>query len=228
DTTAEPAPAATADLPRGRAPTARRRRTTALAATALAMAAGVALVLFMRHSPAVDPAERNGSSTPIEVTRGSHVEAGRLAFDHAIQVTRPNVAVPHELRDGDTVMTGDRLRVFVVTSIDAHLYLAFCASQHLHTLPSPHGALAKAGQLAAIPDAGGELLLDDQVGSEVLYVIVSQPELSQADPALAARIATASDPTQMVDCGTSLDLLMKAEAADGVAVVRYRFNHVAR
>jgi hypothetical protein len=225
--TDEPPPnAATADRPRVSTPTARRRR-TAVAATAVAMAAGIAMVLFMRHSPAIDPAERNGSSTPIEVTRGIHVEAGRLAFDHAIQVTRSNVTVPHELRDGDTLMTGDRLRVFVVTSIDAHLYLAFCASQHLQMLPSPHGALSKAGQLASIPGAGGELLLDDQLGSEVLYVIVSQPELSQADPALSARIATASDPTQTVDCGATLDRLMKSEAADGVAVVRYRFNHVA-
>jgi hypothetical protein len=212
--------AAVTDEPPPRARTAtKRRRTATVTAAAFAMAAGVAIVLFMRHSPVVDP--------PIEVTRGRHVEAGRLAFDHAIQVTRSGVAVPRELRDGDTLMTGDRLRLSVVTSTDAHLYVAFCASQHLQLVPSQDGALASAGQLTFIPQAGGELLLDDQLGSEVLYVIVSQTELSQADPALAARIAAASDPTRTVDCGTSLDGLMKSEAPDGVAVVRYRFSHVA-
>lgn len=211
--------AAATDKPLPRAPTAARRRRTATVAAAFAMAAGIALVLFMRRSPPVDP--------PIEVTRGRHVEAGRLAFDHAIQVTRANVAVPHELRDGDTLMTGDRLRLSVVTSTDAHLYLAFCASQHLQLVPSQQGVIATAGQLAFIPEAGGELLLDDQPGSEVLYVIVSQSELSRADPALAARIAAASDPTRTVDCGASLDGLMKSAAPDGVAIVRYRFSHVA-
>jgi hypothetical protein len=94
-------------------------------------------------------------------------------------------------------------------------------------IPSPQGVLAKAGQLAFIPEGDGELFLDDQPGAEVLYLFASETELAQADPALAARIAAASDPTRTVDCGASLDGLMKSEAADGVAVVRYRFNHVA-
>jgi hypothetical protein len=86
---------AAASPPAGQsAPSApRRRRTAAVAAAALAMAASIAIVLFARRS-AVDPGlDGHGSSTPpLDVTRGMHIVAGRLAFDHAIQVTRSNIA----------------------------------------------------------------------------------------------------------------------------------------
>jgi hypothetical protein len=225
------------DEPLPKAPPAatRHRRRMATAAAVFAMAASVALVVFMRRAPGttdeVDPGG-SGSQRPPDVTRGMHVEPGRLAFDHAVEVRRSNSGVALELRDGDTVMTGDRIRVSVRTSADAYLYLAFCASQHLQIYPSQHGLRITAGDLVLVPDGGGELVLDSQPGSEVLYLIVSRDELSHADPDLAALIAAIGDGTKAVDCGASLDRLMKPTGAvvtepRGIAVVRYRFTHVA-
>jgi hypothetical protein len=181
-----------------------------------------------------------------------HIEQGRLAFDHALQVRRSATAVPHELRDGDTVMTGDRIRASVVTSADAYVYLVFCGGQQLQTYPSQRGVRTKAGDLVPVPEGGGELVLDSQPGSEVLYLILSRNELSLADPYLASLIAATGDDSRTVDCGSSLDTrLMKptevappsnvlrgervssspgaavAADADGIAIVRYRFVHVA-
>jgi hypothetical protein len=230
-------PAATViDKPLPKAPTAatRHRRRMATAAV-FAMAASAALVVFVRRAPGttdeVDPGG-SGSEMPPDVTRGMHVEPGRLAFEHAVEVRRSNSGVALELRDGDTVMTGDRIRVSVRTSADAYLYLAFCAGQHLQMYPSQHGLRTRAGDLVLVPDGGGELVLDSQPGSEVLYLIVSRSELSRADPDLAALIAAIGDDIKTVDCGASLDRLVKPTGAvvtepRGIAVVRYRFIHVA-
>lgn len=225
------------EKPMPKAPTeaTRHRRRIATAAAVFAIAASAALVVFMRRAPGttdeVDPGG-SGSQAPPDVTRGRHVEPGRLAFDHAVDVRRSNSGVVLELRDGDTVMTGDRIRVSVRTSADAYLYLAFCAGQHLQMYPSQHGLRTRAGDLVRVPDGGDELFLDSQPGSEVLYLIVSRNELSRADPDLAALLAAIGDGIQAVDCGASLDRLVKPTEAvvtepRGIAVVRYRFMHVA-
>jgi hypothetical protein len=291
-------PAAVTDEPRAKEPTTtrrRRRRAAAAAAAVCVMVASVAIVVFTRRqevpvrTSALDVAPeqpgRSGSPAPAaEVTRGMHIEQGRLGFDHALQVRRSATAVPHELHDGDTVMTGDRIRASVVTSADAHVYLVFCGGQQLRMYPSQRGVRTKAGDLVLVPEGGGELVLDSQPGSEVLYLILSRNELSLADPSLASLIVATGDGSRTVDCGSSLDMrIMKstgvktpsnvlrgeripkkrtprsrtesregpdlvanpgdvvwyaadgasssgavvAADADGVAVVRYRFVHVA-
>jgi hypothetical protein len=228
-------PTAVTDKPLPQEPTAtrrHRRRTATAAAAAFVMVAGVVIVVFRyrdrrQEVPVtasaldVDPEQpgRTGSSNQVaEVTRGMHVEQGRLGFDHALQVRRSTTAVPRELRDGDTVMTGDRIRVSVTTSADAYLYLASCADQQLQIYPSQRGVRTKAGELVLVPEGGGDLVLDDHPGSEVLYLIVSRNELSRADPHLAAVIlttgVTTGDRTTAVDCGESLDIrLMKSTGA---------------
>jgi hypothetical protein len=255
--------AAVTDEPPAREPTTarkRRRRTAMAAAAACVMVASVAMVFFMyrdrRREVRVralavapeQPARSGWPATAAEVTRGMHVEQGRLGFDHALQVRRAATTVPHELRDGDTVMTGDRIRASVVTSDDAYVYLVFCGGQQLQMVPSQRGVRTKAGDLVLVPEAGGELVLDSQPGSEVLYLILSRNELSLADPTLASLIVGTGDGSRTVDCGSSLDLrVMKstggvtpsnvlrgeriqgavvAADADGIAVVRYRFVHV--
>jgi hypothetical protein len=107
-------------------------------------------------------------------------------------------------------MTGDRIRASVVTSADAYVYLASCAGQQLQMPPSQRGVRTKAGDPVLVPEGGGELVLDSDPGSEVLYLILSRNELSLADPALAALIVATGDGAQAVDCGSSLDIrLMK-------------------
>ncbi|HSS03455.1 MAG TPA: hypothetical protein VLM79_40605 [Kofleriaceae bacterium] len=247
-------------------PTRRPRRRAAVAAAVCVMAAGVAIAVFMQRDrgeapvrtsaleAAPEPPARSGSPAPgAEVTRGASAGAGRLGFDHVLQVRRSATADPHELRDGDTVMTGDRIRASVATSADAYVYLVFCAGRQFQMYPSQRGVRTKAGDVVRIPQGAGELVLDDQPGSEVLYLILSRNELSIADPSLASLIATTGDGSTAVDCGSNLDMRLRkstevttpsnvlrgerirasgsgaaiAADADGIAIVRYRFVHVA-
>ena len=187
---------------------------------AFALAASVAILLFMHRdrnaaiAPEVDPQppERPGLPEPRhEVTRGMHVEHGRLGFDHALRVHRSETDVRHELHDGDTVMTGDSIRLSVRSSEDAHLYLAFCKDGHLQTYPSQYGVRIRAGELLLVPEVGSGLVVDAHLGTEVLYVILSQHELALTDPQLGDLVAASSDDAKTVDCGASLDLrLMKS------------------
>jgi hypothetical protein len=206
---------ATAVAPPPRRPTAtnnRRRRTVTAVAAAFALVAGAAIVVVRprEHPVPAGPSTRGLGSMmrapqreSAEVTRGMHVERGPLGFDHALEVRGSETAVSHELRDGDTLVTGDRIRASVTTSSDAYLYVVFCADQHLQMYPSQRGVRIRAGQLTVVPEGGEELVLDDHPGSEALYLILSQDELSQADPHLAAVVA--GDGTRPVGCDASVD-----------------------
>lgn len=218
------------DRPLPQKPTAtkqNRRRTATATAAVFAMVAGVAIVVFLQRGRQEDPVgpsagDHPGSQTgSAEVTRGMHVERGRLGFDHALELRDAKTAVFHALRDGDTVMTGDRIRASVTTSTGAHLYLAFCAEQHLQVYPSQRGVRTRAGDLVRVPEGDGELVLDSHPGSEVLYLILSQDELSVADPDLAALLAAGGDGSQPVACGASLDdKLMKSAGSPPSNVLR--------
>ena len=137
-------------------------------------------------------------------TRGIVIDRPRLGFDLALQVRRSRNGVPHELHDGDTVMTGDRMRATVQTSEDAYLYLAFCAHQELTIYPPQGGIRTRAGELILVPQAGAELVFDGDLGTEVLYVILSRTELSMAGPHLEQALATQRPREAPVDCKASL------------------------
>jgi hypothetical protein len=203
----------------------RRRRIAAATAAVFAIAAGVAIVVFLfrdhrqevgviASAPDVDPRQAGRPGPPQEVpevTRGLHIVQGRLGFDPAIQVRRSDTAGLHELHDGDSVMTGDGIRASVRISADAYLYLAYCADQRLEMYPSQRGVRARAGDLVLLPEGGGELRVEDHAGSEVLYLILSRNELPLAAADLAAAVAATGDTSKAMDCGASLDSkLMKS------------------
>lgn len=138
------------------------------------------------------------------------VQPGQLGFDHSLQVRRSATGVPHELRDGDKLISGDRIRVTVQTSVDAYLYLAFCSHHGITLYPAQGGIRTRAGVLMIAPPGGGELVIDDEPGSEVLYVVVSTSELSVADPRLAAALATTRPGNTAQDCGPALDASLRS------------------
>jgi hypothetical protein len=149
--------------------------------------------------------------------KDGHGHPGQLNFDHSLQVRRSVTGVPHELHDGDQVMAGDRIRVSVQTSVDAYLYLAFC-SHHELTLYPPQGALrTQAGVLMVAPPGDKELVIDDDPGREVLYVIVSAQELSVADPTLAGALMSTSPGSMHQDCGRSLDDILRPPTRPALA-----------
>jgi Domain of unknown function (DUF4384) len=150
-----------------------------------------------------------------EAMRSMHIEQGRLGLDQTLQVRASKQAVPHELRDGDKVQLGDRIRATVVTSEDANVYLAFCARRELAIYPSRRGVRIRAGTPTPVPEGDGELVVDGDPGSEVLYIIVSRTELSLADPRLADALATGSQGAKPVDCGAGLDADLSKPSGQG-------------
>lgn len=149
---------------------------------------------------------------------GIHVEQGRLRFDHKLEVRPSKAAMAHELHDGDTVTTGDRIRATVVTSEDAYLYLAFCAGHELAIYPSQRGVRTTAGASKLVPEGSGELVVDGEQETEMLYLIVSRTELSLANPLLSAKLVAAGQEGKIVDCGASLDAgLARSTHHDGSA-----------
>lgn len=204
-----------------------------------------------------DPQDRPASQqSSREVMRGMHVEPqGRLAIDQTLQVRASRTAAPRELHDGDQVANGDRIRATVVTSEDAYLYLAFCAGHELAMHPSQRGVRTRAGDPTVVPEGAGELVIDGDPGSEVLYIMVSRTELSLADPHLREALATGGRGANATDCGAGVDAASPQDEPDfirgpgtiagyggggiqgpgevvaadagGVAIVGYRFTHVA-
>lgn len=200
-------PADRSDRPLPQRPAAMRthRRRAAAAAAAFAMVAGVAIVVVLQREPGKAPARVSPAPERAEVTRGVGEIHERLGVDPTVQVRASRTAAFRELRDGDTVMTGDAIRASVTTSTDAYLYLAFCADQRVQMYPSQRGVRTRAGQRVVVPEGDGDLELDNHPGSEVLYLIVSQDELSVADPELAALLVASGDGTRPVACDASLD-----------------------
>ncbi len=182
---------------------------------AMSAAAGCAGPLARHEAP-----QEAGSSSleGSDESRGIHLEHDQLGLDHTLLVRRSKNGVPHELHDGDTVMTGDRLHATVQTSEDAYLYLAFCAHHKLAVYPSPSGIRTRAGDLMTVPPEGAELVFDGDPGVEVLYVILSRAELSLTDPHLAAALAAQRPNNMPVDCETTLEAELAKPPSDASAI----------
>ena len=158
-----------------------------------------------------------GSRSPGDSDESRGILIDRLGFEHALQVRRSKDSLPHEFHDGETLVTGDRMRVSIRTSEAAYLYLAFCAHHELAVYPSQSGIRTQARELLVAPPVGAELVLDVDPGPEVLYVILSRTQLSIADPGLAAALAAKRPSNMPVDCGTSLDAEVAQPRSDAGA-----------
>lgn len=158
--------------------------------------------------------ERSGTGSPHvgDGTRGMGPEPARLGFDHALQLRRSKNGVAVELHDGDTVKNDEYIRVSVLTSEEAYLYLAFCSHRRLEVYP-PRGIRTRAGVTLFAPD----LVMDKVPGPEVLYVIVSRTEVEIADPQLAEAIAATTPGGKPVDCGATLDARLTRPTSHGGA-----------
>jgi hypothetical protein len=113
------------------------------------------------------------------------------------------------------LMKGDRLQFSVLTSQPGYLYIAFCEHRHgpgyrrpgdpdLSVYPKDHGIVMAANVPTIAPDPRAEIVLDDSPGPETLYLILSQSELSQADPVLADAITVPPAGKQTQRCGAQL------------------------
>jgi hypothetical protein len=148
-----------------------------------------------------------GESDPPEVgsdERGMAVESVPFTLQIGLRV---HGSKEGPLSDADTVMTGDHIQVFAQTTEDAHMYLAFCAEdRNLVVFPS-HGSISTpAGTTTAAPGKDASLVVDDHLGSETLYVILSRADLMNTDSRLADAIHAAQSGEAAADCGPGFQL----------------------
>lgn len=173
--------------------------------SALALGGCAALTPWRHPSPDSNPSsEVRPTAPPATPTLG-------FVLESVLHARRPRGREPTlllELGNGATVIRGDRLQVTTRTSRDAYLYLAFC-SQHasdprfagLKVFPGQGAIRLRAYEPAIAPDPAAEIVLDDQVGQEALYLIFSRIELSRVDSELADAVAAARRGSQASDCG---------------------------
>ncbi len=175
------------------------------------------------------------------------------------------------LRDGDIVVSGDRIRLSIQTSERAHLYLVYCnQDRELEVFPGQGSIRTRAGEVTPAPGRGAELVLDDNTGPEALYAILSRVQISSPGQRLVKAIVAGSGgvaadcgqrrritpprrsagrraspggpprrasgepapgaPLVTIERGAGVawsDAPALREDTDGIAVLRYRFQHVA-
>lgn len=104
--------------------------------------------------------------------------------------------------NGGVLRSGDRLQLHVQTRAVSHVYLAYCSHERKLTWFPQHGSLAVAtGVVMIAPDPDAAIVLDDNLGAEVLYAVVSRQAVSIADPELGRAIERARAGAPTSDCG---------------------------
>jgi hypothetical protein len=172
---------------------------------------GSSIVMVAACAPAPPPVQpwapdagspERGRSDPPEVgsdERGIAVESAPFTVQIGLHIHGSREG---PLSDGDTVMTGDHIQVFAQTTEDAHMYLAFCAEDRSLFVFPAHGSIATpAGTTTVAPGKDASLVVDDHLGSETLYVILSRADLVSTDPRLAGAIRAPQSGQTAADCG---------------------------
>ncbi len=96
------------------------------------------------------------------------------------------------------LQTGDRMKIFLQPQTDCFVYLFYRSSQgELAVLLPPHvsGSRAAAGTRTMVPPGFDWFRLDDVVGTETFYLLVSAHRLENLDT-LCERLHAAAAPTE--------------------------------
>lgn len=123
------------------------------------------------------------SGATADVARGGEVQRQPVDLHVALHVRGSRAG---ELRNGDLVQSGDRIQLTIRTAEDSHVYIAYCSkSGGLAWFPDRGSIPAKADVPVIAPAARASIVMDDNPGPESLYVVISQRDLSVADPELS-------------------------------------------
>ena len=117
-----------------------------------------------------------------------------------------------DVQDGRTpLISGDRVQITLRTSQTAHVYLAMCAQRPNHNayhgltiFPQSGSKVIAADDPTILPSPTIGIILDDQPGTEVIYVVVARSELTTADAQLAKVLDGARQGAQRGECGAQL------------------------
>ncbi len=178
--------------------------------TATACAVTVRPVQPPAHS--ATPLEGGGDSPPAAGfhERGMGVESAPLTTQIELRVRGSKDG---SLSDGDMVVNGDRIQILAQTTEDAHLYLVYCTGNRELTVFPTYGSIPTlAGAITVAPGKEASLILDDHLGSEVLYVIISRTDLASADPRLAAALRSSQVDEPAAACGRRFQTVVTTSA----------------
>lgn len=155
------------------------------------------------HAASPASVETGSSDVASDQERGAEIQ-----FEPAdlLVALRIRGAKDGELRDGDVVKSGDRIQLTIQTKVNSLVYLAYCSTQGgLAWFPEQGGLRAKANAPLIAPGEHGAIVMDDHVGLETLYVVVTQRELSVADHELANAIERSRAGGAAKDCAAPFD-----------------------
>lgn len=148
----------------------------------------------------------SGAAAPEASERGMEIESTPFELEITPRLRGSREA---NLRSGDKVVTRDKIRITARTSVNAHLYLAYCdRERRLAFFPKDGSIEAKAGKTTYAPAQNADIVLDDQAGPEALYVIASRRRLDLADPELAEAMSKVRPGAADVDCGAPLEKVL--------------------
>lgn len=150
--------------------------------------------------PAPRPDPEPGVGTERE--RGAEVQYRPNQLQVALRI---NGVARRGFRDGELVRSGDHIQLTIQTREASHLVLAYCTrDRELAWFPPRGSIVTRPDEVVIAPDPNAAIVLDDNLGAEVLYVVVSRHELSLADPALGEAIERARGGRSTSDCGGAL------------------------
>jgi hypothetical protein len=149
-------------------------------------------------APRPDPEPGGG----IERERGAEVQYGPNDLRVALRI---NGVARGGFRDGELVRSGDHLQLTIQTREASHVYLAYCTrDRELAWFPPRGSVVTRPDEAVIAPAPNAAIVLDDNLGPEVLYVVVSRSELSLADPELGKAVERARGGGSAADCGEAL------------------------
>ncbi len=118
---------------------------------------------------------------------------GTIRMDVGVWVKRDGA--PRPARQYELLYNGDLLELMVKVECNAYLYVVqfyMDGSSEILFPPTGEEFIAKAGQQVRIPKKGQWLQIDEAVGRETFYVIVSDVALKKADHAVARMLGRGS------------------------------------
>ena len=125
---------------------------------------------------------RNLFLAPDETDARERVRASRGV---AVEVRRRTDDEEQLVAPGSELRSGERFHMYVETEEDAYLYLMYrdpSGNTHLLLPTDPDGELrVRGGTRTRVPSGGTSIELDDNVGTEELYVICSRRPLGELD-----------------------------------------------
>jgi hypothetical protein len=138
----------------------------------------------------------------LEAERDAERPVGPMELKAALRI---NGTLRSARRDGDLVRSGDSIQLSIQTGEAGHVLLAYCSSdRQLAWFPLRGSLRTRPDEVLIAPDPNASIILDDNLGREALYVIVSRSELSLADPELSKAIERTRGGAPAADCGHML------------------------